>query len=211
VGFGARVKKGAKKSLSGVVFMEMKFALVAVLAAGLLLFGCAGTPDRGTSKIFGPDDAKVSFVIYSDFQCPACGSAEPTVNRLMGDYAGRVRFVFKQFPLRGIHENAQKAAEAAECSLDQGKFWEMHDKMFENQQALFDADLKKYARELKMDGKTFDACLDSGEKYDAVQKDLDDGVAAGVQATPSFFINGQLIEGGVAYSEFQKAIDADLA
>ncbi len=189
--------------------MRAELLLVAVMA-GLLLFGCSA-PVRGPDKTVGPADAKVSMVIYSDFQCPACGAAEPNINRLMGEYEGRVRFVYKHFPLRNIHEWAQKAAEASECALEEGKFWEMHDAMFANQRALSVPDLKRYARQVGLDGGKFDACLDSNEKAEFVEADYQDGVRMGVGATPTFFINGKGIVGGVPITQFRQVIDAELA
>jgi protein-disulfide isomerase len=167
----------------------------------------AGNPSMGDAK------APVTIIEFSDFECPFCGRyVTQTYPQIKKDYVdtGKVRIVFRDYPLP-FHSNAQKAAEAAECADDQGKFWEMHSKLFSNQQALSVANLKKYAGELALDQTKFDECLDSGKHAAEVQQDLADGSAAGVSGTPSFFVNGMLLVGAQPYSEFKKLIDAELA
>ncbi|MFL5444824.1 MAG: thioredoxin domain-containing protein [Myxococcales bacterium] len=162
---------------------------------------------KGPSR--GPDNAPVTIVEFSDFQCPYCGRAFPTVEKLMKDYDGKVRLVFRHFPL-SFHPNAEKAAEAAACAQDQGKFWPMHDKMFTNQQRLAVEDLKSFAKDLGLDQGKFDKCLDSGEKAAMVSADEKDGEQAGVSGTPAFFINGIFINGAVPYEQFKDAVDREL-
>jgi len=162
---------------------------------------------KGPSR--GPDNATVTIVEFSDFQCPYCGRVYPTVEKLMKDYDGKVRLVFRHFPL-SFHPNAEKAAEAAACAQDQGKFWEMHDKMFTNQQKLAVDDLKAFAKDLGLDQGKFDKCLDSGEKAAMVSADEKDGESAGVSGTPAFFINGIFINGAVPYEQFKEAVDREL-
>jgi protein-disulfide isomerase len=162
---------------------------------------------KGPSR--GPDNAPVTIVEFSDFQCPYCGRAYPTVEKLMKDYDGKVRLVFRHFPL-SFHPNAEKAAEAAACAQDQGKFWQMHDKMFTNQQKLDVNDLKSFAKDLGLDTGKFDKCLDSGEKAALVSSDEKDGQQAGVNGTPAFFINGIFINGAVPYEQFKETIDREL-
>jgi len=149
-------------------------------------------------------------VEYSDFQCPFCGKAQPTIDQVLKDYAGKVKIYFRQFPLTQIHQNAQKAAEAALLAGDQDKFWEYHDKLFQNQENLDVVNLKRYAAELGLDTAKFNAGLDSGEKAAQVSAELQEGAANGVQGTPAFFINGQLISGSQPYSAFKQVIDAEL-
>ncbi len=177
-------------------------------AAGAAIINLAGLPFKGTA------DAKVAIVEYSDFQCPFCARAYPTVKQVLKDYDGKVKFYYKHFPL-GFHQNAQKAAEAYECALDQGKQWEYHDKLFDNSQGdgtgLNIADLKKYAADLGLDTAKFNSCLDGGQKAAKVQADTAEGAANGVSGTPTFFINGQAVVGAQPYSAFQQAIDAKLA
>jgi protein-disulfide isomerase len=121
-----------------------------------------------------------------------------------------VAIVFKQFPL-AFHNNAQGAAEAALAAKEQGKFWEMHDKMFENAQALDRAALEGYAKGLGLNVDKFKAALDSGKYKAQVQKETAEGSSAGVQGTPSFVINGRLVVGAQPFDEFKKLIDAELA
>jgi protein-disulfide isomerase len=161
----------------------------------------------GPSK--GPADAKVTIVEFSDFQCPFCSRAVPTIEKVLKDYDGKVRLVFRHFPLDG-HPQAAKAAEAGACAADQGKFWEMHDKMFGNQQKLAVTDLKETAKVLGLDAAKFDKCLDSGEKKAAVQGDQKAGSDAGVSGTPAFFVNGVFINGAVPYEDFKEALDREL-
>lgn len=157
----------------------------------------------------GPNSAKVTIIEFSDFQCPFCGRAQATLNQIQDTYGDDVKFVFRDFPL-GFHENAQKSAEAAECAHEQGKFWEYHDLLFENQEALAVTDLKGYAAELDLDTKQFNECLDSGKYEEEVKSDMDDGIAAGVKGTPAFFINGRSIVGAQPFANFKKVIDEEL-
>ena len=161
----------------------------------------------------GNKSAKVTIIEFSDFECPFCGRFyTQTYKQLVKEYVdtGKVKYVFRDFPLN-FHKNAQKASEAAECADDQGLFWEMHDKLFENQQVLDVTSLKKYAKDLGANTKKFDECLDSGKYYSEVQKDLADGQASGVSGTPAFFVNGKLISGAQPFSAFKSVIDAELA
>jgi len=118
--------------------------------------------------------------------------------------------VYRHFPL-SIHENAQKAAESSECAREQQKFWEYHDTLFENQQALDAASLKKYAADLKLDTKKFNDCLDSGKYEQQIQLDIQEGIAAGVSGTPTFFINGFPLVGAQPFSAFKQVIEQELS
>jgi protein-disulfide isomerase len=158
----------------------------------------------------GPKDAPVTIVEFSDFECPYCGAAHDTVDQVMNTYAGKVRLVYRQFPL-SFHPHAAKAAEASLCALDQGKFWEYHDALFKNQKKLEPADLKASATAVGMDGQKFGQCLDSGEKKKAVDADQQAGLQAGVGGTPAFFINGIFLNGAQPIDEFKKVIDGELA
>jgi protein-disulfide isomerase len=162
---------------------------------------------KGPSR--GPTNAPVTIVEFSDFQCPYCGREYPVIERLMKEYDGKLRLVFRHYPL-DFHPFAQKAAEAGACAQDQGKFWELHDKMFTNQNKLAVADLKGYAKSLGMDATKFDKCLDSGEKKALVDEDLKAGSAAGVNGTPAFFINGIFINGAQPYEHMKQAVDREL-
>ena len=165
--------------------------------------------DVGDDPLTGPSDAPVTIVEFSDFQCPACGHAFPTIKRLLQQYQGKIRVVFRDFPL-SIHPQAPKAAEAGNCANEQGKFWEMHDRMFTNQQKLGVADLKAAAAELGLDAQKFNTCLDSGKQAAKWQADVNDGRKYGVSATPTFFINGRIVSGAQPYQNFSEIIDEEL-
>jgi protein-disulfide isomerase len=155
----------------------------------------------------GPEDAKVTIVEFSDYACPFCARAESTIKQILKNYP-QVRWVYRDFP---VHSVGWKAAEAANCAGDQGKYWEYHDILFENQAFLTVKDLKQYAVNLGLDPIKFDSCLDSGKYASEVQKDFNDGRALGVHATPTFFVNGQVIVGAQPYYVFQSAIEKALS
>jgi len=157
----------------------------------------------------GPDGAPVTIVEFSDFQCPYCKQSQAVLREVMKVYEGKVRLVFRDFPL-STHRFARKAAEAARCASEQGKFWPYHDKLFENQPRLDIPDLKRYARELNLDQTAFEACLEGGKYRDEVTKDLRDGIRAGVSATPTFFINGRPLTGAQPFPAFQALIEKAL-
>ncbi|MBI5393252.1 DsbA family protein [Candidatus Woesearchaeota archaeon] len=170
-------------------------------------------PAADDDPVKGDKNAKLTIIEFSDFQCPFCGKFfNEAYKKIDAEYikTGKVKLVFRDFPL-SFHENAHVAAQAAECADDQGKFWEMHDKIFENQHAITVSDLKKYAGDLKLDQQKFDSCVDTGKYKAEVDKDIDDGSKAGVSGTPSFFINGQSLSGALPFDEFKKIIDAELA
>src|SRR3990170_4609313 len=138
----------------------------------------------------GDLNAPVTIIEFSDFQCPYCGRFfQGTLPEIERDYikTGKVRYVFRDFPLE-FHKQAPKASEAANCAGEQGKYWEMHDKLFENQNALMVDKLRQYAAEVGLESGPFDACLDSGKYAEEINRDVEDGKKAGVSGTPSFFI-----------------------
>ncbi len=182
--------------------------------------------------ILGEANAPVTIIEFSDYQCPFCRKFwTDTLPQIKTNYidTGKVKFVYRDFPLDSLHPLAQKSGEAAECARDVGgeaKYWEMHDKMFSEQNILDSgspqgpvtstvqysiADLKKWASEIGVDSSKFDSCLDDGKFASEVKSDFQDGAEAGVQGTPAFFINGKLISGAQPYSAFQAAIEAELA
>lgn len=161
----------------------------------------------------GSDEAPVTIIEFSDYECPFCSKyVRETYPQIIKNYveSGKVKYVFRDFPL-GFHPNAQKAAEAAECAGEQGKFWEMHDYLFENQDYLSVENLKGYAKDLQLDTELFDRCLDNNEMAEEVLNDLADGQSYGVSGTPGFFINGKLVSGAQPYFVFEKEIEAALA
>ena len=163
----------------------------------------------GDAPVKGPKDAKVTIVMWSDFQCPFCSRVEPTVTKVMETYPKDVRVAFKQLPLP-FHQNAHIAAEASLAAKEQGKFWEMHDKLFENQQALDRASLEKYAQELGLNMKKFRDALDSGKWKAKVDAEMAEGNKIGANGTPAFFINGKSLSGAQPFENFKTKIDAAL-
>jgi len=163
---------------------------------------------KGPSR--GPADAKVTIVEFSDFQCPFCSRAEESVEQVMTAYAGKVRIFYRHFPL-SFHPFAQKAAEAAACADEQGKFWDYHHTLFKNQQKLAVPDLKEHAATLGLDAAKFAECLDSGKMKATVDADQAEGTKAGVNGTPAFFINGVFLNGAQPFEAFDKVIKAELA
>ena len=163
----------------------------------------AGRPDRG------PATAPVEIVEFSDFQCPFCLRADPTVKQVLTTYGDRVHFVYRHFPLPN-HPNARPAAEAAACAQDQGKFWAYHDELFTNQSKLSDADLKQHAASLGLDAPKFNDCFDGKKRTKDVEADVAAGTALGVTGTPAFFINGRQLEGAQPFEAFKSVIDEEL-
>lgn len=157
----------------------------------------------------GPENAPVTLIEFSDFQCPYCRRVQSVLKRLMTAYHGQLKLVFRDFPLRQVHPEAQKAAEAAQCANDQGQFWQYHDRLFATTELAVD-DLKRYAVEMGLDSDRFNDCLDSDTYSQEVQGDIDDARAAGVNATPSFFVNGLPINGAVPFERFVELVELAL-
>jgi protein-disulfide isomerase len=158
----------------------------------------------------GPANAPVEIVEFSDFQCPYCLRAAPTVTQVLNAYGDKIRFVYRHYPLPN-HPNARPAAEAAACADEQGKFWPYHDRLFGEASKLGPADLKRDAAELGLDMAKFNACVDTHKLRATVDADLQAGVDAGVDGTPAFFINGRMISGAQPFEVFKRIIDEELA
>jgi len=158
----------------------------------------------------GPQGAPVTIVEFSDFECPYCVRAEATVKQVLEAYPDKIRLVYRDYPLP-MHARAPKAAEAAHCAGDQGKYWEMHERLFASGNEIDVPDLKKYAGELKLEQAKFEKCLDSGEKTKLVEEHKKAGEEAGVSGTPAFFVNGRMINGAQPLEAFKKIIDEELA
>lgn len=158
----------------------------------------------------GAEGAPVTLVEFSDFECPFCRRAQPTLARLLAAYPGRVRHVFRHYPLPR-HRAAPKAAEAAECARDQGRFWEMHDRLFASAGALATRDLKAHARALGLRGDAFDACLDSGRHEPRWRRDLAEALTYGDSGTPLFFVNGRVVVGAQPYGAFARVVEEELS
>jgi predicted DsbA family dithiol-disulfide isomerase len=164
----------------------------------------AQAPVRGNPK------ATVTIVEFSDFQCPYCQRVRPTMTRLRELYSDRVRFAFRHYPL-DFHPQAQKAGEAAACAGEQGKFWEMHDRLWDNPSKLQMDDLKAHAATLGLAAPEFATCLDSGRFAAAIESDLRAGQEYGVSGTPAFFVNGRPLVGALPFEAFQQVIEDELA
>jgi protein-disulfide isomerase len=162
----------------------------------------------GPSK--GPAAAPITIVEFSDFECPYCSQACEVADEVVGAYNGKVRLVYQSFPLQR-HKDAAKAAEAGLCAETQGKFWEMHDWMFANQDKLSIEGLKKAAADLGMDIEKFNSCLDSGEQTAKVEANVQTALEAGVRGTPTFFVNGKRLTGDLSLDQFKEIIDEELA
>lgn len=144
--------------------------------------------------IQGPLDAGIVMIEYGDFECPYCGEAYPELKAVKEAMGDALCFVFRHFPLRQAHPHAERAAEFAEAAATIGKFWEMHDRLYENQQALTDRDLTSHAKHLGFDAKLIEAAL-GGQFTARVQHDFSSGVRAGVNGTPCLFLNGARYDG----------------
>ena len=162
-------------------------------------------PSMGTAK------APVTLIEFSDFQCPYCRQVAPTLKKIRATYGDKVRIVWKDFPLTQIHPQAFKAGEAGHCAAEQGKFWEFHDQLFANQQALQPDDLKKYATAGGIDGERFSACLDTSKHAEFVRDGVAQGTQLGVNSTPTVFVNGRRVSGAQPYEVFAAVIDEELS
>jgi len=164
----------------------------------------AGHPSKG------PTDAPIELIEFSDFQCPFCQRANPTVEQVLKTYGNRIHFVYRHFPLPN-HPNARPAAEAAACADEQGRYWQFHDELFGNPAKLTDADLKEHAVAAGLDPSKFNACVDGRRFKNDVDKDVKEGSAVGVSGTPAFFMNGRALEGAQPFEAFKRVIDEALA
>ena len=145
--------------------------------------------------IQGPADAPVTLLEYGDYECPYCGAAYPILKQVQEQMGDRLRFVFRNFPITTSHPHSEQAAEAAEAAASQGKFWEMHDRLYEHQQQLSDPDLHDHAEQLGLDVAKFDRELVDHVHADRVREDFMSGVHSGVNGTPTFYLNGSRYDG----------------
>lgn len=206
-----QITKYLRQQQSGALLQQMiagledKYGVERYLMPPRIEVASEGFPQKG------PADAPVTIVEFSDFECPFCSRVLPTLQQVEENYGDSVRMVFRQFPLNSIHPRAQKAAEASLCADDQGKFWEMHDAMFEEQKSLAVDQLKEKAARIGLDAEAFAGCLDSDKFASQVAADLQAGAAAGVTGTPAMFINGRFLNGAVPYDQLAKIVDEELA
>jgi protein-disulfide isomerase len=157
--------------------------------------------------IQGPADAAVTLLEYGDYECPFCGAAYPIVKEAQSRMGDRLRFVFRNFPISTSHPHAERAAEAAEAAASQGRFWQRHDLLYENQKRLDDADLHDYAEQLGLDVDAFDGDLARHVHAERVREDFMSGVRSGVNGTPTFYINGSRHDGGYELESLVAALE----
>ncbi|MFA6322611.1 MAG: thioredoxin domain-containing protein [Candidatus Buchananbacteria bacterium] len=178
------------------------------------------TATSTTPKIFlanaddprtGQSQAKVVIVEFADFTCSACREAYPVIKQLIRDYGDKVLFVYRDFPAVADRPLSLVEAVAGNCAQEQGKFWEMHDLLFETVDDLTEEQIKTYAIKLGLNSVQFGSCLTSEKYLPAIEKDLTEGYQAGVRATPTFFINGQKVAGALPFSVFEKIITTELS
>jgi predicted DsbA family dithiol-disulfide isomerase len=164
--------------------------------------------DAQGGQVRGPKDAAVTLVEFADYECPYCSKVDPVLQAAEKEYGGRLKVVFKDFPLP-MQKDAEKAAEGARCAGEQGKFWEFHDLLFSSHQVDLPS-LKNHAAELKLDQAKFDACLDSGAEAAAVKKDQLEGMRLGLTGTPSFFANGHFFSGAADSAMLHEIIGIEM-
>lgn len=218
----ARPASGMSTNLKftiGVVVAVLAVVVGAVIFASNSGTGATGEPANlvraESHRLDTAADGKVTVVEFLDFECPACGAAYPGVERLRAEYAGKITYVVRHFPLE-MHPNAQAASLAAQAAGNQGKFAQMYQKLYDNQQTWGNQPnqaptFEGYAQELGLDMTRFRADLAAPETAQAVETDRQDGIAAGVTGTPTFFINGKQFEETPTYDNLKAAIDAALA
>jgi len=202
--------------------MRVLLTAIFVLAGSLSYVAAQGKfVSVDDDPVLGNANAKVTIIEFGDYQCPSCRlfwrEIEPRLKKEYVD-TGKVKLVFRDFPIKEIHPDATAAAMAAQCDADQGKYWEYHDRIFREQDKGTDdvvrfkaADLKKWGAAIRLDGAAFNACVDSARYQDEVAKDYADGIAVGIQGTPTFFINGRFVGGAQSFPVFKKIIDEELA
>jgi protein-disulfide isomerase len=166
----------------------------------------------GDNPVLGPNDAPITIIEFSDYECPYCQKWHSEVfGRLLETYSGQIRFVYRDFPLTSIHANAFSAAEAALCAGDQGAYWQYHDQLFFQELGLGKNAYQQYAQQLGLDMTSFNSCVESRVHQSAVQEDFDFAAQVGIRSTPTFFINGIALVGAQSFETFQQVIDNELA
>lgn len=184
-------------------------------------FTCAGGGNHTINDIkklainpddpsIGPEDAKVTIIEAGCFKCQYTKQFELTIKKILKNYEGKIRFIYKDFPVSSTHENAIPSSQAAKCANEQNMFWEYHDLLFENQDNLNNGTLKAIAKQIGMNTTQFNECFDTNEYKDEVNKEISDGISAGIYGTPTIFINDQVFVGPKTYNELKKAIDEEL-
>lgn len=166
----------------------------------------AGNLETNKDPFLGSTVPVITVVEFADYECPYSREAFSTFREMAAKYGNEIRFVYRDFPLDDIHTRARKAAIAGSCAQTQNKFWQMHDKLYQSGDALTDADLMRYAQEIGVNMRDFSSCFMSASNNTEIDEDLADGAALGVVGTPTFFVNGQKIEGAVPRETFDKLL-----
>src|SRR3989338_3918479 len=229
-----KAAEAAKPQKSGDLFWKVATVVLIVILAVVAFKGSFGTAPTGGAvvptggeptptvidmeglldddEVRGDEDAPVTIIEWSDFECPFCARFyTDTLPSIEQEYikTRKVKLIYRDFPL-SFHPNAQKAAEAAECAGEQGKYWEMHDMLFEQGVQGGVTGFKQYAKNLGLNTAKFDTCLDTGTMAAEVRADMADGSSAGIQGTPGFLVNGKLISEAQPFTVFKQVIDAEL-
>jgi protein-disulfide isomerase len=195
--------RAAKLRTAYIESLRSKSNIVVELAPPL-----ADVDTENAAAVEGRRDAPIQLVEFADYQCPYCQKANPDLLKLAEEYKDKVALIYKDFPLP-MHPHAEKAAEAARCAGEQGKFWEYHNLLFKDNKLEVPA-LKQQAQVLNLDSTKFDKCLDSGEEASRVKKDQEEGAKLGLSGTPSFFINGHFFSGAMDYTTLHQMIEQQL-
>jgi len=167
--------------------------------------------DLAGAQVRGPNAAPVTLVEFSDFHCPFCRQVQPVLIQILQKYGTRVRLVYKDMPIDGLHPQARGVAEAARCAADQGRFWEFHDKVYANPPDGSAGRLQDYASQVGIDAQRFEACRSSRKHESGVQRDVQEGADLGITGTPAFFVNGRFLSGSQPFETFTRIIDEELA
>ncbi|GBD24981.1 Disulfide bond formation protein D [bacterium HR30] len=182
--------------------LRKKYKATVALKPPVVEVGDGGRPARG------PASAPVTIIAFSDYECPFCKRASATIAQVLRHYGDKVRFVHRDFPL-SFHQHARLAAEAAACAQAQGKFWEYHDRLW-TADDLSESGLKKVAKDTGLDEAKFTECLAKKPHSAAIDRDIEEGTAAGVSGTPAFFVNGRMLSGAQPFEAFKQLIDDEL-
>jgi len=202
------------------LFVNLLFilAILIIISASWGYFkGCRSSKPPALPEVLendpktGIDTAKVTIVEFGDFQCPYCKTMNDIFNQAKAQYGEQVEFVWKDFPLTQIHDQALKAAEAARCAQKQGKFWEMHDFLFQNQDKLGDSLYLSLAQQLKLDQAAFSKCLSNHETISSINQNIQEGQSLGVLGTPHFYINNKVADEVIYFPQLKKIIEQELS
>ncbi|TSC56791.1 MAG: oxidoreductase [Parcubacteria group bacterium Gr01-1014_18] len=211
-----------RKFISQILFFALLFLVLVAVGAGIALYsffqsekslgpgelsGGAITVTEYGDPVIGPANALISVYEFSDFSCSFCRQSADSLRSILLRYDGKVKWVYKDFPIASLHPNAMIAAMAGACAHEQGKFVAMHDAIFANQQYQSRENLIRYAKTVGLGQSQFIECLDSSKFQSEVESDLREGISLGVTATPTWFINGQKIEGALSEEELAKIFD----